>query len=109
MVRTSGAAEAHARLAATRLLNWRPVGEVGPGAGPGDASGVKFAGTESAVEVYRMCQETGGGAGLVRAGSLGAFDGGELERMNRAAQDQHLWRRGERGAKARSSPRCGSA
>lgn len=81
------AAEAHARLAATRLLNWRLVGEVGAGAlAPGDASGVKFAGTESAVEVYRMCQEITGGAALVRAGSPGAFDGGELERMNRAAQ-----------------------
>ncbi|MFF6775753.1 acyl-CoA dehydrogenase family protein [Streptomyces sp. NPDC012637] len=81
------AAEAHARLAATRLLNWRLVGDVGAGRlGPGDASGVKFAGTESAVEVYRMCQEIAGGAGLVRAGSPGAFDGGELERMNRAAQ-----------------------
>ncbi|MEU8757730.1 acyl-CoA dehydrogenase family protein [Streptomyces sp. NPDC048659] len=81
------AAEAHARLAATRLLNWRLVGEVGAGRlAPGDASGVKFAGTESAVEVYRMCQEITGGAALVRAGSPGAFDGGELERMNRAAQ-----------------------
>ncbi|MET9953208.1 acyl-CoA dehydrogenase family protein [Streptomyces sp. NPDC006339] len=81
------AAEAHARLAATRLLNWRLVGDVGAGGpAPGDASGVKFAGTESAVEVYRMCQEIAGGAGLVRAGSPGAFDGGELERMNRAAQ-----------------------
>ncbi|MFF5974923.1 acyl-CoA dehydrogenase family protein [Streptomyces sp. NPDC012769] len=81
------AAEAHARLAATRLLNWRLVGDVEAGGpAPGDASGVKFAGTESAVEVYRMCQEIAGGAGLVRAGSPGAFDGGELERMNRAAQ-----------------------
>ncbi|MEV5972072.1 acyl-CoA dehydrogenase family protein [Streptomyces sp. NPDC051921] len=81
------AAEAHARLAATRLLNWRLVGDVGAGRlAPGDASGVKFAGTESAVEVYRMCQEIAGGAGLVRAGSPGAFAGGELERMNRAAQ-----------------------
>ncbi|MFF2567705.1 acyl-CoA dehydrogenase family protein [Streptomyces sp. NPDC058084] len=81
------AAEAHARLAATRLLNWRLVGDVEAGGpAPGDASGVKFAGTESAVEVYRMCQEIAGGTGLVRAGSPGAFDGGELERMNRAAQ-----------------------
>ncbi|MEE4420880.1 acyl-CoA dehydrogenase family protein [Streptomyces bugieae] len=88
-------AEVHARLAATRLLNWRLVGEVGAGRlSPGDASGVKFAGTESAVEVYRMCQEVVGDAALVRAGSPGAFgDGGgngggdgELERMNRAAQ-----------------------
>ncbi|WP_281262464.1 acyl-CoA dehydrogenase family protein, partial [Streptomyces milbemycinicus] len=53
---------------------------------PGDASGVKFAGTESAVEVYRMCQEIVGEAGLIRAGSPGAFGDGELERMNRAAQ-----------------------
>jgi alkylation response protein AidB-like acyl-CoA dehydrogenase len=68
-------------------------------------------GTESAVEVYRMCQEIAGEAALVRAGSPGAFGGGacgdagagfggggsgggargwtaegELERMNRAAQ-----------------------
>ncbi|SEB93067.1 hypothetical protein SAMN05428945_1564 [Streptomyces sp. 2224.1] len=80
-------AEAHARLAATRLLNWRLVGDVGAGTlGPGDAAGVKFAGTESAVEVYRMCQEVVGDAALVRAGSPGAFGDGELERMNRAAQ-----------------------
>ncbi|MFB7635720.1 acyl-CoA dehydrogenase family protein [Streptomyces sp. NPDC056149] len=80
-------AEAHARLAATRLLNWRLVGDVGAGTlSPGDASGVKFAGTESAVEVYRMCQEVVGDAALVRAGSPGAYGDGELERMNRAAQ-----------------------
>ncbi|MFE1171003.1 acyl-CoA dehydrogenase family protein [Streptomyces sp. NPDC058773] len=80
-------AEAHARLAATRLLNWRLVGDVGAGTlSPGDASGVKFAGTESTVEVYRMCQEVAGDAALVRAGSPGVFGDGELERMNRAAQ-----------------------
>ncbi|MFD4479548.1 acyl-CoA dehydrogenase family protein [Streptomyces sp. NPDC058471] len=85
-------AEAQARLAATRLLNWRLVGDVGAGAlAPGDASGVKFVGTESAVEVYRICQEVTGEAGLVRAGSpgsltLGTAGEGELERMNRAAQ-----------------------
>ncbi|MER5274240.1 acyl-CoA dehydrogenase family protein [Streptomyces sp. NPDC002809] len=80
-------AEAHARLAATRLLNWRLVGAVGAGAlAPGDASGVKFAGTESAVEVYRMCQEITGDSGTVRGGSPGTFGDGELERMNRAAQ-----------------------
>jgi alkylation response protein AidB-like acyl-CoA dehydrogenase len=58
---------------------------------PGDASGVKFVGTESAVEVYRMCQEIVGDAGTIRAGSPGAVGSdtvgvGELERMNRAAQ-----------------------
>ncbi|MFD4631717.1 acyl-CoA dehydrogenase family protein [Streptomyces sp. NPDC058284] len=83
-------AETHARLAATRLLSWRLVGDVGDaGAGgpaPGDASGVKFMGTESAVAVYRICQEITGEAGLVRAGSPGRFGDGELERMNRAAQ-----------------------
>ncbi|MGV9882493.1 acyl-CoA dehydrogenase family protein [Streptomyces sp. NPDC003006] len=80
-------AEAHARLAATRLLNWRLVGDVGAGRlTPGDASGVKFVGTESAVEVYRMCQEIAGEPGLVRAGSPGGIGDGELERMNRAAQ-----------------------
>ncbi|MFE9459730.1 acyl-CoA dehydrogenase family protein [Streptomyces californicus] len=81
-------AEAYARLAATRLLNWRLVGAVGTGApAPGEASGVKFASTESAVEVYRMCQEAVGDAALLRGGSPGCFgNGGELERMNRAAQ-----------------------
>ncbi|WP_411144803.1 acyl-CoA dehydrogenase family protein [Streptomyces sp. x-80] len=80
-------AEAHARLAATRLLNWRLVGDVGAGTlSPGDAAGVKFAGTESTVEVYRMCQEVVGDAASIRAGSPGAFGDGELERMNRAAQ-----------------------
>ncbi|NEB76890.1 acyl-CoA dehydrogenase [Streptomyces sp. SID14478] len=92
-------AQAHARLAATRLLNWRLVGDVGAGRlAPGDASGVKFVGTESAVEVYQICQQIAGEAGWVRGGSPGAFgasaegDGelavgdGELERMNRAAQ-----------------------
>ncbi|MFE5490002.1 acyl-CoA dehydrogenase family protein [Streptomyces virginiae] len=78
-------AEAHARLAAVRLLNWRLVQEVGSGSlAPGDASGVKFLGTESAVEVYRMCQEVVGEEALVRGPA--AFAGGELERMNRAAQ-----------------------
>ncbi|WP_210573742.1 acyl-CoA dehydrogenase family protein [Streptomyces sp. GESEQ-4] len=83
-------AEAHARLAASRLLSWRLVGDVGAGRlAPGDASGVKVAGTESAVAVYRICQHaigTDGLAGLVRSGSPGAFGDGELERLNRAAQ-----------------------
>ncbi|WP_344178900.1 acyl-CoA dehydrogenase family protein [Streptomyces albidochromogenes] len=80
-------AEAHARLAAVRLLNWRLVGDVGAGTlAPGDASGVKFMGTESAVAVYRMCQEIAGPAGMVRSGSVGVWGDGELERMNRAAQ-----------------------
>ncbi|MEU9178163.1 acyl-CoA dehydrogenase family protein [Streptomyces sp. NPDC048550] len=78
-------AEAHARLAAVRLLNWRLVQDVGSGVlAPGDASGVKFLGTESTVEVYRMCQEVVGEEALVRGPA--AFAGGELERMNRAAQ-----------------------
>ncbi|MCZ4123487.1 acyl-CoA dehydrogenase family protein [Streptomyces sp. H39-S7] len=75
-------AEAHARLSATRLLNWRLVQDVGAGTlTPGDASGVKFAGTESAIEVYRALQEAAGETALIRGG-----DNGELERMNRAAQ-----------------------
>lgn len=80
-------AEVHARLAATRLLNWRLVGDVGARRlAPGDASGVKVVGTESAVAVYRMCQEIVGADALIRSGSPGAFGDGELERMNRAAQ-----------------------
>ncbi|MFD3755951.1 acyl-CoA dehydrogenase family protein, partial [Streptomyces sp. NPDC058622] len=80
-------AEAYARLAAVRLLNWRLVQDVGGGdLAPGDASGVKFLGTESAVEVYRMCQEVVGEEGLIRGPGSESFEGGELERMNRAAQ-----------------------
>lgn len=80
-------AEVHSRLAASRLLNWRLVGDVGAGRlAPGDASGVKVAGTESAVASYRMCQEVVGAQALVRSGSPGVFGDGELERMNRAAQ-----------------------
>ncbi|MFI0241737.1 acyl-CoA dehydrogenase family protein [Streptomyces sp. NPDC016845] len=96
-------AEAHVRLAATRLLSWRLVGAVGADRlSPGDASGVKFAGTESAVEVYQICQRVAGEVGWLRRGSPGAFGSGggvdaagggahvvgdgELERMNRAAQ-----------------------
>lgn len=38
-------AEAHVRLSATRLLDWRLLGDVGAGTlGPDDASGVKFGG-----------------------------------------------------------------
>ncbi|WP_420311231.1 acyl-CoA dehydrogenase family protein [Streptomyces sp. YS-B37] len=86
-------AEAHARLAATRLLSWRLVGDVGAGRlAPGDASGVKAVGTESTVAVYRICQHIAGTdgptglAGMVRSGSPGVFGDGELERLNRAAQ-----------------------
>ncbi|MET8408634.1 acyl-CoA dehydrogenase family protein [Streptomyces sp. NPDC005195] len=80
-------AEAHARLAASRLLNWRLVADVGAGRlAPGDAGGVKVAGTESAVETYRICQHIVGADALVRSGSPGVFGDGELERMNRAAQ-----------------------
>ncbi|QES49079.1 acyl-CoA dehydrogenase [Streptomyces venezuelae] len=78
-------AEAHARLAAVRLLNWRLVQDVGAGTlAPGDASGVKFLGTETTVEVYRICQQIVGEEAMVR-GPAG-FGGGELERLNRAAQ-----------------------
>ncbi|MFD8720267.1 acyl-CoA dehydrogenase family protein [Streptomyces sp. NPDC059629] len=80
-------AEAHARLAANRLLSWRLAGDVGAGrVAPAEASGVKFAGTESAVATYRMCQEIVGETALVRSGSPGVFGDGELERLNRAAQ-----------------------
>ncbi|MGW3629706.1 acyl-CoA dehydrogenase family protein [Streptomyces sp. NPDC005122] len=80
-------AEAHARLAASRLLNWRLVADVGAGRlAPGDAGGVKVAGTESAVETYRICQHIVGVDAFVRSGSPGVFGDGELERMNRAAQ-----------------------
>ncbi|MFE9255572.1 acyl-CoA dehydrogenase family protein [Streptomyces sp. NPDC006879] len=87
-------AEASARLAALRLLNWRLVQDVGSNTlAPGDASGVKFFGTESTVEVYRICQEVVGERALLRGPvgtcgrqAAGCYDDGSLERMNRAAQ-----------------------
>ena len=65
---------------------------------PGDASGVKFMGTESAVEVYRMCQEIAGEAGLVRGRFARRLRGRRAGADEQGGADQHLRGRGERGA-----------
>ncbi|MQY35737.1 hypothetical protein SRB17_37280 [Streptomyces sp. RB17] len=80
-------AEAHVGPAAKRLLSRRLLANVGAGRPPlGEASGVKSAGTESAVATYRMCQEIAGEAGLIRSGFPGAFGDGERQRLNRTVR-----------------------
>lgn len=80
-------AETYARLAAVRLLGWRLVHDVGDNTlNAGDASGVKFFGTEGAIEVYRNLLEIVGPDALLRPGAPGAFSAGRLEAMNRRAQ-----------------------
>ncbi|MDQ1395366.1 MAG: 3-oxocholest-4-en-26-oyl-CoA dehydrogenase alpha subunit [Acidimicrobiaceae bacterium] len=80
-------AEAHARLEAMRLLNWRMASRMTEGTlSPADSSAVKVFGTEGLVEVYRLLLEVVGPAGSVRAGWPGAALAGELERAARAAQ-----------------------
>ncbi|WP_436790618.1 acyl-CoA dehydrogenase family protein [Yinghuangia sp. YIM S10712] len=80
-------AETYARLSAVRLFGWRLVHDVGDNSlNAGDASGVKFFGTEGAIEVYRNLMEIVGPDALLRPGAPGAFSGGRLEAMNRRAQ-----------------------
>ncbi|MDI2130399.1 acyl-CoA dehydrogenase family protein [Yinghuangia seranimata] len=80
-------AETYARLSAVRMFSWRLVHDVGNNTlNAGDASGVKFFGTEGAIEVYRNLMEIVGPDALLRPKSPGAFSGGHLEAMNRRAQ-----------------------
>lgn len=48
--------------------------------------GAQAVGTESAVAVYRRCQETVGPEASVRRGSPGALENGASERMDGAPQ-----------------------
>ncbi|WP_406284813.1 acyl-CoA dehydrogenase family protein [Embleya sp. NBC_00896] len=80
-------AETYARLAAVRMFSWRLVHDVGNNTlNAGDASGVKFFGTEGAIEVYRNLMEIVGPDATLRPRSPGAFSDGQLEAMNRRAQ-----------------------
>jgi alkylation response protein AidB-like acyl-CoA dehydrogenase len=80
-------AETYARLSAVRMFSWRLVHDVGNNTlNAGDASGVKFFGTEGAIEVYRNLMEIVGPDALLRPKSPGAFSDGYLEAMNRRAQ-----------------------
>jgi alkylation response protein AidB-like acyl-CoA dehydrogenase len=80
-------AETYARLSAVRMFSWRLVHDVGNNTlNAGDASGVKFFGTEGAIEVYRNLMEIVGPDALLRPGAPGAFSDGYLEAMNRRAQ-----------------------
>lgn len=80
-------AETYARLSAVRMFSWRLVHDVGNNTlNAGDASGVKFFGTEGAIEVYRNLMEIVGPDALLRPKSPGAFSDGHLEAMNRRAQ-----------------------
>ncbi|MFF3917802.1 hypothetical protein ACFYZB_30750 [Streptomyces sp. NPDC001852] len=48
----------HARMDAKRLINRCSAADVGAGrTAPGEAGGVKSAGTQSTVATYRMCEE----------------------------------------------------
>ncbi len=80
-------ARTHAKLEAMRLLNWRMAAAVTDGTlTPGDSSGVKVYGTETAVETYRVLAGIVGAAGYLRTGSAGAALAGELEKAGRASQ-----------------------
>jgi alkylation response protein AidB-like acyl-CoA dehydrogenase len=80
-------AETHARLSAVRMFSWRLVHDVGNNTlNPGDASGVKFFGTESTIEVYRNLMEVVGPEAVIRPDGPGAYLAGQIEQMNRRAQ-----------------------
>jgi 3-oxocholest-4-en-26-oyl-CoA dehydrogenase alpha subunit len=80
-------ADAHARLEALRLLNWRMASAVAEGTlTPTDASSVKVFGVETQIKVYRILLEILGASACVRADEPGALLQGEVERAARAAQ-----------------------
>lgn len=79
--------EAHARLEAMKVLNWRMAWEVEQAAlEPAKASAVKVYSTECVIEVYRLLLEVVGAAGALRAESPGAVLQGALEREARGCQ-----------------------
>ena len=80
-------ARSYTRLEAMKLLNWRLAADIAAERlGPADSSAVKFYGTETHVEVYRLLLGILGAAGWQRHGSPGALLQGDVERMGRAAQ-----------------------
>jgi alkylation response protein AidB-like acyl-CoA dehydrogenase len=79
--------EAHARLSALRVMNWRMAWDLQQGRlDPTRASAVKVYGTETVIEVYRLLLEVLGEPGTIADGSPGATLRGRLEREWRSCQ-----------------------
>jgi len=73
-------AEAHARLEAMKIFNWRMAWELERGVvNPAMASAAKVYSTETVIEVYRLLLEVVGMPGAMRPGSAGCVLRGELE------------------------------
>src|SRR5262249_36334843 len=72
--------EAHARLEALKIFNWRMAWSLERGElSPAMASAAKVHSTEAVIEVYRLLLEVVGMPGVMRAGSAGEVLRGELE------------------------------
>ena len=72
--------EAHARLEALKIFNWRMAWELERGVlNPAMASAAKVHSTEAVIEVYRLLLEVTGMPGALRPGSAGEVLRGELE------------------------------
>jgi alkylation response protein AidB-like acyl-CoA dehydrogenase len=80
-------AEAHARLEALKVMNWRMAWEMEQGRlEPARASAVKVYGTETVIEIYRLLLEVVGVVGTVQKDSPGAVLRGRLEEGWRGCQ-----------------------
>ncbi|MEM7410527.1 MAG: acyl-CoA dehydrogenase family protein [Myxococcota bacterium] len=79
--------EAHARLEAMKVFNWRMAWQLEQGVvDPAMASASKVHSTEAVIEVYRLLLEVVGMPGAVKRGSAGDVLRGELETEWRACQ-----------------------
>src|SRR5262249_56427944 len=89
--------EAHARLEAMKIFNWRMAWALERGVlNPAMASAAKVHSTEAVIEVYRLLLEMVGMPGAMRAGSAGGRRAGELETEGRPLQSNTLRGGGER-------------
>jgi len=80
-------AEAHARLDALKVMNWRMAWEIEQGRlDPAHASVVKVYGSETVIEVCRLLLEVLGPAGTIQADSPGAVLRGRIEETWRGCQ-----------------------
>jgi alkylation response protein AidB-like acyl-CoA dehydrogenase len=79
--------EAHARLEALKVMNWRMAWDIEQGSlDPARASAVKVYGSECLIEVYRLLLEVVGVAGAVQQDSPAAALRGRLELNWRSCQ-----------------------